>query len=318
VSRRGDQGINNMGKILSVCVSKEKGVPKKNIGKGIVKENYGLVGDAHSGPGIRQISLLAKESLEEIRKKGIKIGCGGFGENFTTSGMELTSLTIGTNLKIGNTVVVEVTQIGKNCKKPCNIYKKQGMCILPSQGIFARVLKGGNVRQGDAIEIINHGKISAGILIISDRSARGERKDESGIIIVNELKKIDGDAVRYKIIPDDTVIISSTLKDWSGINGLDLIVTSGGTGFSPRDVTPEATKKILQKEAPGLSELMRMKSGIKNERAYLSRGVAGIRGETLIINLPGSPRAVGECLEILFPVLAHAIEVMKGEVKDCF
>ena len=306
-----------MEKILSVCISKEKGVPKKNIGNGIVRKNYGLVGDSHAGPGIRQISLLAKESLDEIRKKGMKVGCGGFGENFTTSGIELTSLAIGTKLKIGDTAVVKVTQIGKTCKKPCNIYKKQGVCILPSQGIFAKVLKGGIVKQGDKIEIVSDGKITAGVLIISDRSARGERKDESGDIISYVLKKIDGRIIRYKIVPDESELIISTLKNWSEKEKPDLIITSGGTGFSPRDVTPEATKKILQKEAPGLVELMRMKSGIKNERAYLSRGVAGIRNRTLIINLPGSPKAVEECLRIISPVLIHAIEVMRGEVKDC-
>lgn len=305
-----------MGKILAVCKSSRKGVSKKNIKKGIFKKDYGLLGDAHAGPGKRQVSLLDKEGLDEIKKMGMKIGCGGFGENLTTSGIELTSLVIGTHLKAGG-AILEVTQIGKTCKKPCKIYKKQGMCILPSQGIFARVLKGGSVQQGDSIEITTDGKIKTGILIISDRRAGGNMDDKSGEFIIDALKIIRGEAVRYKIIPDEIKLISSTLRNWSDKEGLDLIITSGGTGFSPRDVTPEATKKILKKEAPGLAEMMRAKTSQKTERAYLSRGVAGIRKKSLIINLPGSPKAVKECLEILSPVLEHAIEVMKGKVTDC-
>lgn len=162
-----------IGKIVAVCISDKKGVPKKNIRKGILKENYGLIGDAHAGPCIRQVSLLAEESIREIRQKGIKIGCGGFGENLTTFGIELTSLTVGTGLKIGDTAVIEVTQIGKECKRPCKIYKEKGMCILPSQGIFSKVLKGGLVKIGDKIQIIVPGKISTGVLFISDRSALG-------------------------------------------------------------------------------------------------------------------------------------------------
>jgi len=289
-----------MGKILAVCKSSRKGVSKKDVKKGIFKKDYGLLGDAHAGPGKRQVSLLARESLDEIRKRGMKIGCGGFGENLTSSGIELV-----------------VTQIGKTCKKPCNIYKKRGTCILPSRGIFARVLKGGAVQQGDPIEIITHGEITTGILIISDRRAGGTSDDKSGEFIINALKIIRGEAVRYKIIPDEIKLISVTLKNWADKEGLDLIITSGGTGFSPRDVTPEATKKIIQKEAPGLAEMMRAKTSRKTARAYLSRGVAGIRNRSLIINLPGSPEAVKECLETLSPVLEHAIEVMKGKVTDC-
>jgi len=283
-----------MGKILAVCKSSRKGVSKKDVKKGIFKKDYGLLGDAHAGPK-RQVSLLARESLDEIRKRGMKIGCGGFGENLTSSGIELTSLAIGTHLKAGGAILV-VTQIGKTCKKPCNIYKKRGTCILPSRGIFARVLKGGAVQQGDPIEIITHGEITTGILIISDRRAGGTSDDKSGEFIINALKIIRGEAVRYKIIPDEIKLISVTLKNWADKEGLDLIITSGGTGFSPRDVTPEATKKIIQKEAPGLAEMMRAKTSRKTARAYLSRGVAGIRNRSLIINLP---------------------EVMKGKVTDC-
>ena len=305
-----------MGKILAVCTSEKKGVPKDNVKKAFLKENHGVVGDAHAGPGIRQVSLLAKESLDMMRKMGLKIGCGGFGENLTTSGIELTSIAIGTRIKAGR-ALLEITKIGKECKKPCAIYRKHGSCILPHEGVFAKVIEGGTVKQRDTIEIIPEGKMTAGILIISDRSASGERQDECGERIKRALRKIDAQAVRFKIIPDDADTIASSLKKWSDDGGIDLIITSGGTGLSPRDVTPEATKKILAREAPGLAEMMRVESAKKTKFAYLSRGLAGIRKKTLIVNLPGSPKAVKECMEILSPLLPHAIEVMKGEVKDC-
>jgi len=304
------------GKILAVCMSEKKGTPKKNVKKAELKVDHGVVGDAHAGPGIRQVSLLAKESIDMIRKKGIKLGCGGFAENLTTSGMELTSLPIGTKLKAGE-AVLEVTKIGKECKKPCAIMRRYGECILPSQGIFAKVLTAGVVKQGDSIGIISEGKIAAGILIVSDRSARGEREDACGDIIAAELKKIDSLAVRRKIIPDEEKEIASALKKWADSGEVDLIITSGGTGFSPRDVTPEATKKVIDRDAPGLAEMMRIESAEKTKFAYLSRGVSGIRKKTLIINLPGSPKAAAECMKIVSALLRHAVEVMKGRVKDC-
>lgn len=305
-----------MGKIVAVCLSNKRGVPKKNVKKGTLKEGHGLIGDAHAGPGLRQVSLLAKESLREIRKRGLKLGCGGFGENLTTKDIELTSLLVGTRLKAGE-AILEVTKIGKECKKPCSIYKRWGNCILPSQGIFAKVLKGGIVEENDSIQVLNSKSISAGIVIVSDRSASGQRKDESGKLIMDALKIIDAEAIRYKVIPDEGRLISSTLTLWADEGILDLIITSGGTGFSPRDVTPEVTKEILDKETPGLPEMMRARSATKTKLAYLSRGVAGIRKSTLIINLPGSPKGAKECLDIISPILGHAIEVMKSKVKDC-
>ncbi|MDB4349325.1 molybdopterin-binding protein [Omnitrophica bacterium] len=305
-----------MGKILAVCKNSKKGLAKKNAKRGVLKEDYGLIGDAHAGPGLRQISLLAKEDLDEMKKKGLKIGCGGFGENLTVSKLELTSLVIGTRLKAGE-AILEVTKIGKTCKKPCGIYKRQGSCILPSQGVFARVIRGGVVSQNDAIGINLDKKISTGVLVVSDRGASGQRCDKSGRLIIDALKAMGAEAVRYKVIPDDREVISSTLRRWSDEEKIDLLLTSGGTGFSPRDVTPEATKEILNKEAPGLAEMLRARSAEKTEFAYLSRGIAGIRKKTLIINLPGSPRAASDCMSIILPIISHAIEVMKGKVKDC-
>ena len=159
--------------------------------------------------------------------------------------------------------------------------------------------------------------IRAGILITSDRSARGEREDASGKIMEDALNKLSCSITEYKIVPDDRETISNVLKDWADSGKLDLIITSGGTGVSPRDNTPEATLSVIEKEAPGIAELIRAKGALKTERAYLSRGTAGIRKQTLIINVPGSPKGVGDAMEAVSPILPHAIEVLRGEVKDC-
>ena len=159
--------------------------------------------------------------------------------------------------------------------------------------------------------------IKVGILTCSDKCSRGEREDESGSIIKEIVKKIDGEVFFYEIVPDDKDIISKKLRLMADKHKLDLILTTGGTGFSERDVTPEATKSVIKKEVPGIPEIMRFK-GLKNSpRAILSRAVAGIRGNTLIINLPGSPKGVRESLEAVLDVIPHGIEIIKGEAKEC-
>jgi len=159
--------------------------------------------------------------------------------------------------------------------------------------------------------------LTVGILTISDRGWRGEREDRSGEAIKQVLAALDTHLVRYDIIPDEKDIISQKLVQWADNEGIDLIITTGGTGLSPRDVTPEATSAVVERIVPGFAEAMRAESLKKTPMAVLSRGVAGIRGSSLIINLPGSPKAVRECLDVILPALPHAIEVLKGEAVEC-
>ena len=140
--------------IVAVCSSPEKGMPKKNIGTGMLVVDHGLEGDAHAGPWHRQVSLLAMESINKMREKGLDVNPGDFAENLTTEGIELYSLPVGTRLAIGEQVVGEVTQIGKECHTGCAIRQKTGDCVMPREGIFMRVLTGGPVKVGDRIEII--------------------------------------------------------------------------------------------------------------------------------------------------------------------
>ena len=159
--------------------------------------------------------------------------------------------------------------------------------------------------------------IKVGILTCSDKGSRGERIDESGKLIKDMLKKIGGEVFFYEVVPDDKDIISQKLRLMADRFKLDLVLTTGGTGFSKRDVTPEATKSVIKKDVPGIPEFMRFK-GLKNSpRAILSRAVAGIRGNTLIINLPGSPKGVRESLGAVLDVIPHGIEIIKGEAKEC-
>jgi len=142
------------GKIVAVCTSETKGVRKKNVGSGVLRPDHGLIGDGHAGDWHRQVSLLALESIEKMRQKGLDVNPGDFAENITTENIDLVSLPIGTQLKIGVEAVGEVTQIGKVCHERCAIYYQAGDCVMPREGIFIKVLQGGQVKVGDSIEVI--------------------------------------------------------------------------------------------------------------------------------------------------------------------
>lgn len=157
---------------------------------------------------------------------------------------------------------------------------------------------------------------SIGIITASDKGARGEREDISGRTIAAMLAGL-GEVKSYKIIPDDSNALQREMIQMADNEGIDLILTTGGTGLGPRDVTPEATLSVIDRQVPGIAEAMRVKSMEKNNRAMLSRAVAGQRGRTLIINLPGSPKGAQECLEVVLPALEHGLAIMKGEAGEC-
>ena len=159
--------------------------------------------------------------------------------------------------------------------------------------------------------------ITVGILTMSDKGSRGEREDLSGKEIERMIKDLPAEVKVYEIIPDESDIIKAKLVEFTDKKKLDLILTTGGTGVSPRDVTPEATREIIEKELPGMSEAMRAESLKKTPNAMISRAVCGIRKQTLIINLPGSPKAVRENLSVILPAISHAIEKIKGSTEEC-
>lgn len=158
---------------------------------------------------------------------------------------------------------------------------------------------------------------SVGILTISDKGAVGEREDASGLLLHQLVDQIPGKVAVYQVVPDEKEIIQNQLISFCDRWNVDLVLTTGGTGVSPRDVTPDATEEVVDRLVPGMGEIMRVEGYKKNPRSIISRGIAGIRKKTLIINLPGSPRAVRENFEILLPALSHAIEKMKGDPGEC-
>lgn len=141
-----------MGKIKVISISKSKGTKKSNVPEAMLRKNFGIIGDAHAGTRNRQVSLLAEESIEKMRAKGLDVGPGDFAENITTEGIDLLSLKKGDKLKIGKNIILEISQIGKECHTRCKIYYETGDCVMPREGIFARVLKGGIIKAGDGIE----------------------------------------------------------------------------------------------------------------------------------------------------------------------
>jgi len=158
---------------------------------------------------------------------------------------------------------------------------------------------------------------TAGILTISDKGSRGERQDKSGEAIREILSRIDVRIVNCDIIPDEKELIVEKLVKWADEDNLDVVVTTGGTGLTPRDVTPEATLAVVDRIIPGFAEAMRAESLKKTPHAMLSRAVVGTRGKCLIVNLPGSPQAVRECLEVILPALPHAVETLKDQAGEC-
>ncbi len=158
--------------------------------------------------------------------------------------------------------------------------------------------------------------IRAAILILSDKGYRGEREDKSGPAL-RALLSGCAEIVSQTLLPDERAEITAALRNLCDSGEVDVVFTSGGTGFAPRDVTPEATMEVIERAVPGIPEAMRARSMQVTDRAMLSRAAAGIRGRTLIINLPGSPKAVTECMEVVLPVLAHAVETLRGDTGEC-
>jgi molybdopterin adenylyltransferase len=159
--------------------------------------------------------------------------------------------------------------------------------------------------------------ITAGVITLSDKGSKGERVDLSGPEVIRMLKEIGIETTGYEIVPDEADVIEKKLIEFVDERRFDLVVTTGGTGVSPRDVTPDATLKVIDREIPGMAEAMRRESMLKTPHAMISRAVAGIRKTTLIINLPGSPKGVRENLAVILPALKHAIEKIKGDPTDC-
>ena len=307
------------GIVRAVCLSKARGTEKVNVGHGELQADWGLAGDAHAGHWHRQVSLLSADKIAAFNAKGANVQPGAFGENLVVEGLDFRAMPVGTRLRCGQ-ALLEITQIGKECHSHCAIFHRVGDCIMPREGVFAKVLESGPVAVGDVMRVEARPQplpFQAAVITLSDRCAAGEREDKSGPAIVERLKQNGYEVIETLLLPDGRPALEKELRRLCDQRQPDLILTTGGTGFSPRDVTPEATLAVAERQAPGIAEAIRAASMRITPRAMLGRGVSVIRGRTLIINLPGSPKACNESMDVFLDQMPHALTLLRGVVTDC-
>ncbi len=299
----------------SVNVSEKKGTIKKPVGT-VVLTDIGIPGDAHSGSWHRQVSMLAEESINKFaRQANRKIIPGEFAENITTKGLELYK-TAPLDKFVSDELELMVTQIGKKCHGDnCAIFREVGNCVMPKEGIFVKVLKGGKLSAGVRFEYRPR-ILKIFIITLSDRASKGIYQDKSGPLvkqITEEYLKSRNRHFEFKteIIADNAEELEHLVKQFVD-EKFDIIITTGGTGIGKRDITPDVIKPMLDKEITGIMELIRVKYGMKKPNALISRAVAGTIDETLIYTLPGSAKAVKEYLEEILPTVEHSLYMMNG------
>lgn len=342
------------GKIVALCISEARGTVKHAVPQVKLIKDYGIEGDAHAGHWHRQVSLLSAEQVEAFNQR---IACsnaqilekaklttldakesdniaepgetekaiiepaieGTFGENILVSGIDLRQLPVGSTLTAG-AVILKLSQIGKECHSHCQIFHRVGDCIMPREGVFATVEQGGVLTLGMPITVhlpAADAPLRAAVVTLSDKGSRGERVDTAGPSAAELLAAAGYEVVEQVLLPDVQAKIERELKRLADSRQVDLIITTGGTGMAPRDVTPEATLAVATRSVPGIAEAIRAGSLAITKRAMLSRGVSVLRNSTLIVNLPGSKKAVEEALEIVLPVLEHGIRLAKGTDGEC-
>ncbi len=307
-----------MGKLLAICTSPKRGTVKTPVPSARLTVEWGIETDAHGGNWHRQVSLLSAEKIEEFRKK-VWVDYGAFGENLVVEGFDFRNLPVTSRFSIGD-VILEMTQIGKECHNDCVIKQQTGQCIMPREGVFARVIRGGEIHVGDEVILLpplENAPLRAAVITLSDKGAKGEREDKSGPLAAEMLAAAGYKVEETLLLPDGVEALKAQLIRLADGRQLNLILTTGGTGFSPRDLTPEATLAVADRNAPGIAEAIRYHSLSITPRGMLSRGASVLRGKTLIVNLPGSPKAVREDLEYILPSLAHGVKIAAGLDGEC-
>ena len=308
-----------MGRVIAINISPQRGTEKHSVPSAVFATDWGIVDDAHAGHWHRQVSLLSAASFRAFKDRGAPIDYGAFGENLLVEGFDFPALPVGTRLRCGD-VLLQMTQIGKDCHSHCAIFQRMGECIMPHQGVFARVLEPGTIHVGDEMTIEpSQAPLpwQAAVITLSDKGYAGEREDKSGPAIAQRLTDEGYEVVERLLLPDEPELLKKHLRRLCDQRQMDLILTTGGTGFSPRDRTPEATLAVAERNAPGIAEAIRGASMAITPRAMLSRAVSVIRGRTLIINLPGSPKACRESMDVFLPTIPHGMELLRGMGGEC-
>ena len=308
-----------MGKILAICTSPQRGTVKTEVPSAMLTPEWGIVGDAHGGSWHRQVSLLSAEKIEAFRKK-IWVDYGAFGENLVVEGFDFRTLPVTSRFAIGD-AVLEMTQIGKECHNDCVIKQQTGECIMPREGVFAKVITGGEIHVGDQVTMLpapEDPPLRAAVITLSDKGSRGEREDKSGPLIAQMLTDAGYVVEETMILPDEARALKAQLIRMADGRQVNLVLTTGGTGFSPRDITPEATLEVVERLTPGIPEAMRAESMRITPKGCLSRSAAGIRKRSLIINLPGSKKASAENILAVIDPVAHGLDMLYSEGSaDC-
>ncbi|MDX2429385.1 MAG: molybdopterin-binding protein [Bacteroides sp.] len=301
-------------KIISLNSSEKNGTIKRPV-EGAEITLTGMAGDSHAGNWHRQISLLGTESYIKTEEKSkLQLAYGSFAENITTEGMILHEAKI-FDLLVHEEVIMEITQIGKKCHKGCEIQELIGDCVMPLEGIFCRVIKGGKLEKG--MTFTHHPReIKVHIITMSDRAYAGVYSDRSGPRAAEIISAFFEEGGRHYVV-DRTIVpdkkdmieekIQQCLKDEA-----DIIITTGGTGIGPRDIAPDVIKPMLDKELPGIMEHIRTKYGKDKPNALISRSLAGVKGKTLVYVLPGSVKAVNEYLAEITPTIEHSLRMLAG------
>jgi molybdenum cofactor synthesis domain-containing protein len=300
-------------KILSVNISKKKGTIKQPA-EMITLTRNGILGDAHAGDWHRQVSLLGEDSLTKMQEAvGRKLNYGDFAENITVTGYPLYQMRP-LDLLISGDVILEVTQIGKKCHgEKCAIFRETGDCVMPKEGIFCRVLQEGKLKPGDLLGYKPR-VIQVRIITLSDRASRGEYEDKSGPLLkqltegffLGEGRRCE---TEITVLPDDQEQLERTIREYVR-EQVDIILTTGGTGIGPRDITPDVIRPMLTREIPGIMEMIRVKYGTQFPNALVSRSLAGVISGTLIYALPGSPKAAREYAEDIFKTVEHSMRML--------
>lgn len=300
--------------IEAISISTEKGTVKTPVPE-INVTPLGFDGDAHAGSWHRQISLLAAEDVEAFAATIDRtFDPGEFAENITTRGIDLGRVAVLDRVRIGD-VELEITQIGKACHHGCDIFKQVGACIMPKQGLFARVITPGHIAAGcDAIWTPRPLKIQ--VITLSDRAHAGVYDDRSGPAVETLLEthfkdRRDHPDIRRRVLPDDPAMLQESLHGALKTH-VDLVITVGGTGIGLRDYAPEVTSDFITRPLPGLMEYIRHKYGTEKPGVYLSRGIAGTRNELFVINMPGSVKGATEYVTVLLELWDHIRRMIHG------
>lgn len=300
--------------IESINVSSKKREKKKSVPSVLIRVGLGLNGDAHQGIKNQEVSFLSREEIDAFNAK---LPNGSFGENLTLSGINTDTIEWLDRIVVGNNVVgnveLEITRKGKTCHERCHIYDENGDCIMPKKGFFARVIRGGVVRQGDSAQLIPK-TFKVAIVTLSDRAFKGVYEDGSGALTESEMtayfKNINRLCeIKKTLLPDSASALRKAIKQ-ALREGADLIITTGGTGIGPRDMTIETVRPFIQKELVGVTEYIRNKYGKTNKNALLSRSLCGVHKQSVIFCLPGSVKAVKEYLAEILPMLNHVIAMV--------